>query len=74
MENFKLNTKYILIEMIAAFAGSTIWYFMRSGFASVPVVNEIEPMLVGIIIAIIAHLLSKFNLNNAITVAKQQSQ
>ena len=51
----RIDKKYLLIEMIAAFAGSTIWYFIRDSFVSVPVVNEIEPMLVGMGAAFIIH-------------------
>jgi len=54
----RIDKKFILIEMIAAFTGSTLWYFLRSSFASVPIVNEIEPMLVGLLVALLIHSFS----------------
>jgi SSS family solute:Na+ symporter len=53
----RIEKKFILIEMIAAFAGSIIWYLVRSSFATVPFVNEIEPMLVGMFVAILIHFI-----------------
>lgn len=52
----QVNSKIILIEMIAAFISSTVWYFLRSAFANISVVNKIEPMIVGLSVAIIIHL------------------
>ncbi|MEJ2193608.1 MAG: sodium:solute symporter family protein [Ignavibacteriaceae bacterium] len=61
----RIDNRYILVEMISAFAGSTIWYFLRSSFKSVPIVSEIEPMLVGIVLALAIHftisVTAKFN-------------
>jgi SSS family solute:Na+ symporter len=51
----RIDKKYVLVEMIAAYAGSALWYFIRISFASVPIINEIEPMLVGMGIAILFH-------------------
>lgn len=56
----KVSSKFILIEMIGAFLSSTIWYFLRSEFVSKPVLNEIEPMLVGLFLAIVIHLFGFF--------------
>ncbi|UCH65290.1 MAG: hypothetical protein JSW63_11900 [Ignavibacterium sp.] len=52
---FRIDKKFILIEMIAAFAGSMVWYFIRDNFETIPVVNDIEPMLVGMAVAFITH-------------------
>jgi SSS family solute:Na+ symporter len=52
----KVSAKFILIEMIGAFLSSTIWYFVRNEFANTKILNEVEPMLVGIIVAIVIHL------------------
>ena len=61
----RIDNRYILVEMISAIAGSTIWYFIRSSFESVPIVSEIEPMLVGIVLALAIHftisVTAKFN-------------
>lgn len=53
----RLSNKIILIEMVAAFLSSTIWYFVRNEFVNAPVINEVEPMIVGLGIAIIIHFL-----------------
>jgi len=52
----KVSSKIILIEMTTAFFSSTIWYFLRSEFANISVLNEVEPMLVGLFFAVIVHL------------------
>jgi hypothetical protein len=43
--------------MIAALVYSTAWYFLRSLFETIPVVNEIEPMLVGLVFSVVIHLI-----------------
>jgi SSS family solute:Na+ symporter len=70
----RIDKKFILIELIAAFAGSTIWYFIRGSFATVQIVNEIEPMLVGIVIASVVHIIFKITSNDTFMAAKQQQQ
>ncbi|MFC2103669.1 sodium:solute symporter, partial [Bacteroidota bacterium] len=52
----RINKKYILFEMIAAITFSSIWFFVKSNFASVPILNEVEPMIVGIFTALLIHL------------------
>ena len=53
----RVSSKIISFDMIAAFLSSTIWYFIRNVFVGIPILNEIEPMLVGLVIAIVIHLL-----------------
>jgi len=53
----RVSNKIISLEMITAFLSSTIWYFIRNVFVETPIPNEIEPMLVGLVIAIIIHIL-----------------
>jgi solute:Na+ symporter, SSS family len=57
----KIDRKFILAEMIIAFISSTIWYFLKSEFASTQFLNEIEPMLVGLILALLIHLVGIFD-------------
>jgi SSS family solute:Na+ symporter len=57
----KIDRKFILAEMIIAFISSTIWYFLKSEFASTPFLNEIEPMLVGLILALLIHMVGIFD-------------
>ena len=51
----RIEKKFILVEMISALAMSTTWLFIRESFSSVKIINEIEPMLVGLILAFIIH-------------------
>ena len=57
----RIENKYVLIEMAAAFISSTIWYFLRSEFTSISIINEVEPMLVGLFFAILIHLTGLFS-------------
>ena len=52
----KIANKILIIEVIAAVCASVIWYFIRDNFAGVQIINEIEPMLVGLLTAMIIHL------------------
>jgi SSS family solute:Na+ symporter len=56
----KVSRKIILIEMIAAFLSSTVWYFLRSEFVNTNVISEIEPMLVGLVFCVGVHFTSLF--------------
>ena len=51
----RVSNKIISMEMITAFLSSTIWYFVRNGFTDTAFLNEIEPMLVGLFIAVVIH-------------------
>ncbi|HSW56078.1 MAG TPA: sodium:solute symporter family protein [Ignavibacteriaceae bacterium] len=52
----KVDKKFILAEMIAAFSASTVWYFLKSAFSDIAVLSEVEPMLVGLFFALCIHL------------------
>lgn len=53
----KVDKKIILMEMVLAFLSSTIWYFIRSKFVDTVLLSEIEPMLVGLIVAFFIHII-----------------
>ncbi|HUX60789.1 MAG TPA: sodium:solute symporter family protein [Ignavibacteriaceae bacterium] len=57
----KINQKILLAEMIAASAASLIWYFVRNDFASTKILGEIEPMLAGLFVAALFHLIGMIN-------------
>jgi len=59
----RVSKKIILAEMVTAFVTSTVWYFTRSEFSSIPVVSEIEPMLVGLVFAVGIHFTGLFSKN-----------
>lgn len=56
----RVSNKLILIEMITAFITSTVWYFVRSEFASMPLLSEVEPMLVGLVCSFGIHFFGLF--------------
>ncbi len=53
---FRVSNNIILTEIIAAVGSSTMWYFFRNEFSNITVLNEIEPMLVGLSIALLIHI------------------
>jgi solute:Na+ symporter, SSS family len=57
----RIKKKYLLIEMIAAIAGSTIWYLIKNNFAYHNLLSELEPMLVGLFLAFVIHLTGLFS-------------
>ena len=56
----RVSNKIIIFEMITAFVSSSIWYFLRNEFSSIPVINEVEPMLVGLAFALLIHSIGIF--------------
>ena len=52
----RINKNYLLIEMVAAISASTIWYFLRNNFVSHQLLAEVEPMLVGLFLAFVIHI------------------
>lgn len=51
----RVANKTILIEMIAAVLSSITWYFLRANFSNIWLINDVEPMLVGLFFAVIIH-------------------
>ncbi len=55
-ERFKIDKNIMLVEIISAVAFSMVWYFIRERFSGSPIIGEIEPMLIGLGIALLTHL------------------
>jgi solute:Na+ symporter, SSS family len=53
----KINSGMMIAEMLVALSTSIIWYFVRNKFSSVTVLNQIEPMIVGLFFAFLIHAL-----------------
>ncbi|HSL88586.1 MAG TPA: sodium:solute symporter family protein [Ignavibacteriaceae bacterium] len=52
----QVSKKIILLEMIMAVLGSTLWFFLRTEIVvNIYFVNEIEPMIVGLVLSLIIH-------------------
>ena len=52
----KIDNKIVLVEMVFAVLSSLVWYIIRDNFLNIAVINEIEPMLVGLFVSIIIHI------------------
>ena len=53
----RITNKYAIIESTFAIVSSLIWLLIRPFFAMVKILSEIEPMIVGMLIAVTIHLL-----------------
>ena len=51
----RIDNKTVFIEMIAAVIYSLAWYIVRDSFSDIAVINEIEPMLVGLGVSVVIH-------------------
>ncbi|MGD8780142.1 MAG: sodium:solute symporter family protein [Ignavibacteria bacterium] len=63
-KNFLVSKKIAAIEMITAFFISLLWFLLRDNFGSVNIINEIEPMVMGLTTALLIHLYGIFNNKN----------
>jgi SSS family solute:Na+ symporter len=57
----RIDKKFVLVEMITAITLNSIWFIVRSNFDTVPIINELEPMLVGLFFAFLIHLIALFS-------------
>jgi len=57
----RIENKYVLVEMITAVAGSTSWYLIRNNFTSHRFLSEVEPMLIGLFLAFVIHLIGFYS-------------
>lgn len=55
-EKFKISKEYALLEIVFSVIASITWYFVRPFFTS-NILLEIEPMIIGLIVAGIIHFL-----------------
>ncbi|MGE5680819.1 MAG: sodium:solute symporter family protein [Bacillota bacterium] len=57
---FKVSTWFAIAETIAAVIASVSWLVFRNNFQNISVINEIEPMLVGLFVALVIHSFGMF--------------
>ena len=57
----RIENKYVLVEMITAVASSTSWYLIRNNFTSHRLLSEVEPMLIGLFLAFVIHLIGLYS-------------
>ena len=62
----KIDNKIVLVEMISAVICSLTWYFVKDSFSDIAIINEIEPMLVGLGVSLIIHTMGLLKLNKAV--------
>ncbi len=53
---FRISYEIMIVEMITAVTLSAAWYFLRTGGLITGIVYEVEPMIVGLMMAVIIHL------------------
>lgn len=61
---FGIHKKFIILEMLIASAGSILWFVIRENFYLGNIFNEVEPMLVGLSIAVLIHLYGIYKVNS----------
>ncbi len=62
IEKLKISSSYALIESLGAILSSTMWLIIRPSISTDSVLAEIEPMIVGMVIATIIHLIGMYKL------------
>ncbi len=54
-ESLRISSKYALIESLSAVSASLLWLFLRPCFSDNEVLSEIEPMIIGMLVAVAVH-------------------
>ncbi len=57
---FRIENKLLFAEMIFAVLTSITWYFIRDSFKDFKIIYLIEPMIVGLITAVLIHSVGLF--------------
>ena len=57
---FKISTGFMITEMVTAVGASIAWYYLRNNFSTIPVINILEPMIIGLSSALIIHGIGMF--------------
>ena len=63
-ERLRISNKYALIESLLAISSSLLWLFIRPYFAENIILSEIEPMIVGMLVAVVVHLAGMYKLKS----------
>ena len=66
LDKFRVRNKNAFIAIFSGVIFSLIWFIIRPGFSNLFFVSEIEPMIVGFIIAAIIHIygMKSFSVKN----------
>ncbi|PJA98472.1 MAG: hypothetical protein CO128_07195 [Ignavibacteriales bacterium CG_4_9_14_3_um_filter_30_11] len=50
-----IKGKLIFIEMVLSVSASLIWYFTKESFSNIYLLNELEPLIVGLFVSVVLH-------------------
>ena len=53
----KIPSGFMIAEMIIAVGTSISWYFLKEKFSAIPIVNSLEPMIIGLFFAVAIHVI-----------------
>jgi solute:Na+ symporter, SSS family len=56
----KVSSGFMITEMVTAVGASIAWYYLRNNFNTVPVINILEPMIIGLFFALAIHGIGMF--------------
>jgi SSS family solute:Na+ symporter len=59
-EQFRISNKIALMEGVASVLSSLVWLFVKDNFS----LTEVEPMIVGMTVAILIHLFGMYKKRN----------
>jgi SSS family solute:Na+ symporter len=54
-QKFKISTGFMITEMVTAVIASIAWYYFRNKFSTIPIINILEPMIIGLSFALTIH-------------------
>ncbi|MCF6269241.1 MAG: sodium:solute symporter family protein [Melioribacteraceae bacterium] len=57
IERLRISNRYALIESVTAVLSSLTWLFLRPYFSENIILAEIEPMIIGMLVAVIIHII-----------------
>ncbi|PID63327.1 MAG: hypothetical protein CR986_00055 [Ignavibacteriae bacterium] len=60
----RVSNRAALVEIILGVLTSIIWFFIMSYFSDNEILSQIEPMIVGMVVVLITHLLNVKKVNN----------
>ncbi len=55
-ESLRISNKYALIESLSAISSSLLWLFLRPYFLDSFILSEVEPMIIGMFVAVVVHI------------------
>lgn len=63
----RVSPPIALLEVIFSCLISLLWYILRAEFSDLPMLNEVEPMIMGLLFAVLIHSIGVFSLRNTLS-------